>query len=380
MKMNKLRLISLGAALAMVLPFSVRAGGGGNSQSRSQPVGGVFTMDNSPDGNNVWAFGRFPDGSLSEPVVYPTDGLGSGDALGNQGSIQLTGDGRWLLVCNAGTDDISVFAVTRNGLVLSDRVESQGSRPISLAVHGRLVYVLNAGGAVGGVDGIAGFMFLHGVLVPLPGAVYGLSADNTGPAQVAITSDGQHVVVTEKATALIDVFRLRRGLATGVNLFESPAPPPFGFAAGRRNRIFVTQAAGGAGNPGASSVSSYSVTKNGGLQGISDSIPTGQTAACWIVLTGNERYAYTANTPNDSISSFSVGPDGSLDLLESQAALTGTGSGPVDMALSRNSRFLYSLNPGNGSISGFAVNPGSGALAPLSGGGVPMTANGLAAQ
>ncbi len=342
----------------------------------------VYTMDNSPAGNKVWAFGRRSDGSLIGPRLHPTGGRGTGGGLGNQGAVLLSHDGRWLFVCNPGSDEVSVFAVTARGLALTDRVSSEGRQPVSLTLHRNLLYVLNAGGGAGAADNIAGFVFAHGQLAHLSGAIYSLSAGNTGPAQIAFTSDGDHLVVTEKATGLIDTFTLGDdGLLSGGKRFTSPAPPPFGFAAGQHNRIFVTQAAGGAGNPGASSVSSYEVADDGDLVVISDSVASLQTAACWMVLTGNERFAFAANTPNDSISSYRVGGDGRLELLKSQAALTGAGSGPADMALSRDNRFFYGLTAGRGAILSFRLNAGNGELQPLSGGGaVPTTANGLAAQ
>lgn len=355
----------------------------GHGRSHRAEIGAVYTMDNSPSGNNVWAFGRRPNGTLTGPTVIPTHGLGTGDGLGNQGAVQLSRDGHWLFVCNAGSDEISLFRVTRRGLRLADKVSAEGQRPVSLALHGNLLYVLNAGGAEpGGVDSITGFLFAFGRLIPLPDASYSLSADATGPAEIAFTRDGEDLIVTEKGTDTIDVFQVGcDGLVSGSQSFASPVPTPFGFASGRRSRIYVTEANGGAANPGASSVSSYQVTDDGELEIISAGVPTGQTAACWLILSRNERFAYTANTPANSISSFLVGRDGELTLLESEAANTGDGTGPVDMSLSHDGRFLYSLNSANGSIGAFAVSPGKGTLRPLSGAGaLPLTANGLAAR
>lgn len=352
-------------------------------RGRAAVVGAVYTMDNAAGGNHVWAFGRRANGSLTAPAVVPTGGLGTGNALGNQGGVLLSRSGRWLFVCNAGSDEISVFAATPQGLTLTDKVSAEGHRPISLALHGHLLYVLNAGGADGsGKDTIAGFVFAFGQLQPLPGAVQDLSADNTAPAQIAFTRDGEALVVTEKATGLIDTFTVGDdGLIDGQRTFPSPAPPPFGFAAGRQDRLFVTEANGGAGNPGGGSVSAYEVQEDGSLAAISVSVPTLQTAACWLVLTRNERFAFTANTPSDSLSSFIVRHDGSLHLLKSEAGLTGVGSRPVDMALSVGNRFLYTLNSGNGTVGAFAVNTQNGSLHPLAGAaGLPVTANGLAAR
>jgi 6-phosphogluconolactonase len=342
--------------------------------------GAVYTMDNSVAGNNVLAFHRSADGSLTLAGAFPTGGTGTGTGLGNQSALILSRDARWLFACNAGSDEISAFAVTPGGLALSDKVKSEGRRPVSLTLRNGLLYVLNAGGAVGERDNITAFRFESGNLFHIPGSTRTLSADNTGPAQVSFTSDGDVLVVTEKTTSIIDTFTVGDdGLVNGQRTFSSPIPTPFGFAAGRNGRIFVSEA-NGSGPPNGSSVSSYEVSDDGELVAISSAVPTKQTAACWIVLTGNERFAYDSNTGSGTISGYRVAPDGTLQLLNSDGVTGITGPGPIDLAMSRDSLYLYSLNSGNGSISAFRVNA-NGSLDPLPDtSGIPAGSNGLAAQ
>jgi 6-phosphogluconolactonase len=349
------------------------------AESRAANTGSVYTMDNAVAENNVLAFHRSADGSLTLAGVFPTGGTGTGTGLGNQGGLILSRDGRWLFACNAGSNEISVFAVTPRSLALSDKVSSEGQRPISLTLRNGLLYVLNAGGLAGGTDNITAFHFQSGSLVHIPGSTRALSGDNTDPAQVSFISDGNVLVVTEKATSIIDSFTLGDdGLVTGQRTFSSPVPTPFGFAAGRTNRIFVSQANGGA--PNGSSVSSYEVSDDGELVAISSAVPTQQTAACWVVLTRNERFAYDSNTGSGTIGGYRVAPNGTLQLLNSDGVTGTTGPGPIDLALSRNSRYLYSLNSGDGTISAFRVNA-DGSLVPLQGAnGIPVSGNGLAAQ
>ncbi len=347
----------------------------------SSNTGSVYTMDNSASGNNVLVFQRGADGSLTPGGIFPTGGTGTSTGLGNQGAVVLSRDGQWLFVCNAGSDEISVFAVSRQGLQLTDKVSSEGRRPVSLALHRNLVYVLNAGGLVGDQDNITGYLFAKGRLSHLPGSTRPLSANSTDPAQVAFANNGDVLVVTEKTTSIIDTFTVGDdGLVTGHMTFISPVPTPFGFATGRDGRIFVSEANGGAVD--ASSVSSYEVSDDGEVTAISQSVPTTETAACWVVLTRNERFAYTSNTGSGIISGYRVAPDGSLELLDADGITgnTGDGSAPIDMALSRNSRFLYTLNSGTGTLSAFRVNA-DGSLETLAGvSGIPAGANGLAGQ
>lgn len=62
------------------------------------------------------------------------------------------------------------------------------------------------------------------------------------------------------------------------------------------------------------------------------------------------------------------------------AASTGTGSIPVDMALSDNSRFLYVREAGNGVVAGFRIGADGSLTAVGSASGVPAGAQGIAAR
>ena len=169
--------------------------------------GAVFTMSNAAAGNTVLAFHRLQDGSLEAAGEYPTGGLGSGASLGSQGSVTLSEDGRYLLVVNAGSDEISSFNVRGTRLTLRSRLPSGGSHPTSVAVRDHLAYVLNAGQD----SNISGFWIDPvGRLSSIPGSTRALSAAMPSAAQVAIAPRGLGVVVTEKGTSLIDTFSFRR--------------------------------------------------------------------------------------------------------------------------------------------------------------------------
>jgi 6-phosphogluconolactonase (cycloisomerase 2 family) len=358
------------AALSLALVATAKAGDGS-----------IYTMDNAATGNHVLVFHRDATGSLTGAGTVATGGTGTGAGLASQGSVLLSQDGGWVFVSNAGTGDISVLAVTPQGLALTDRVASGGHMPLSLSLRNNVLYVLNAGGLVGDKDNITAFVFTDGKLAALPGSTRALSADNTGPAQVSFSEDGDLLIVTERLTSLIDTFVLEDdGLAAGHKTFVSAGTTPFGFAMGRKNRLFVSEAAGGA--PDASSLSSYKLSEDGDLAVLSASAATKQSAACWAIVSKNGRYVYTSNTGSGSISGFQIGPHGSLQLLtaDGRTGLTGTGSKPVDMAQSDDGRFLYNLNTGNGTITAFHVNP-DGTLESLAEvGGIPTGAAGLAGR
>src|SRR5437667_6241187 len=338
-------------------------------------AGAVFTMDNATTANHVLAYNRSADGALTPAGVFDTGGRGTGAGLGNQSALVLSRDGQWLFACNAGSDEISVLGVRPNGLLLAQKISSEGKRPISLALNGNLLYVLNAGGQAADKDHVTGFMFFNGQLFHLPGSTRPLSADNTGPAQVSFSSDGRVLVVTEKNTRVIDTFTVdTRGLIDQHQQFQSIGTTPFGFA-GHADNLFVSEAS-------LATVSSYDLHDDGNLEVVSPSVPTTQAATCWVVVTRDGRFAYASNTGTGVISGYSVAPDASITLLNPTGVSgnIGTGSKPIDMALTANSRFLYVLNSGNNTLSVFRVNQ-DGSLDSLTGvSGIPSGANGLAAR
>ena len=169
-----------------------------------------------------------------------------------------------------------------------------------------------------------------------------MSGAATDPAQIGFTPDGSVLVVTEKATNKIVTFAVdRHGVPSDARAQDSAGPTPFGFAFGKRDQLFVSEAFGGAEN--ASATSSYDIDRNGVLTAISPSVGTNQTAACWVVVTPNGRFAYVTNTGSGSISGYSIDFDGMIELLDAdgRTAVTGDGSAPIDLALTDSGRFLY---------------------------------------
>ena len=338
--------------------------------------GALYVATNATTGNAIVEFPRASDGTLGAPRSFPTGGKGSGGGLGNQGGVVLTRGDQSLLVVNAGSNDVSVFAVEPDGLELRDREASGGVQPVSVTAFDGLVYVLNAGGA----GNITGFRFSEdGRLRPLRHSTRPLSSSTAGAAEVAFSPDGEVLVVTEKATNTISTYIVQdNGLVRGPKPQPSAGPTPFGFSFSRRGTLVVSEAFGGA--AGASALSSYEVEESGTLEVVSASVGTTQSAACWVVITRDARFAYATNTGSATISGYELSSDGALKLLVATGVNGNTGAGPIDMALSGNDRFLYTLNSGDGTISALRVKA-DGSLTPQAGAaGLPAGANGLAVQ
>ena len=84
------------------------------------------------------------------------------------------------------------------------------------------------------------------------------------------------------------------------------------------------------------------------------------------------------NTGSGTISSYAVQKSGKLTLAQPVAATAG--AGPIDAALSASGHHLFVLNSGSRSISSFSVATDGGLANPGSVSGLPVGANGLAAN
>jgi 6-phosphogluconolactonase len=356
--------LSLVFALAAI---SARAAGPG-------VVGAVYTMTNAESGNEVLVYNRHANGSLSFAAAFDAGGAGTGGGLGNQGGVTLSDDHRRLSVVNAGSDEISVFEVQRDGLMLTATEWSGGVQPVSVAIHNDLVYVVNAGS-----ENVYGFRLgQDGSLTDIAGSSQHLTG--SGPAQIGFSPDGRFLIVTEKASNNIDVFPVDKDGKAGPPVSNvSNGLTPFAFGFGNRNQLFVSEVGGG---DGGGAVSSYRLGDNGHLQVIDGSVPNYETAPCWLVVTNAGRYLFTTNTPDDSLSAYSIGFDGQLTLVDKDGRTgePGEGTAPLDMDLSDDGRFLYTLNIGNSSISTFRVMPDGGLKEVHVEEGVPSGVNGLAAR
>jgi 6-phosphogluconolactonase len=326
--------------------------------------GFVYVQTNDADDNEVIVFGRDADGSLERLSAYPTGGKGSGAPhLPSQGSVVLA-EGR-LYVTNAGSDDVTVFAVEGAELRPVERIASGGSVPRSVAVHGDWVYVLNAAG----VPNVAR---LGGTAIALP--------EGSDPAQVAITPDGRTLLVTDRASDSIHAFALDAdGVPQERVTHRSSGATPYGFDVTADGVLVVTEAARA--QVGKASASSYKLDGPAQLAPVSGAVGNTRSEVCWAVVSNDGRFVWVTNFGDGTISTYAIGGDGSIELREAVAATTVEGQpGIRDEALSADGQYLYALHSDTGRVFGWKVGA-EGVLAAVgSANGLPLTAAGLAAS
>ena len=362
--------LSLGVALALA-GLAVVTGSVPSAQTAhaaaADEIGYAYVNDNTSGTNTVAGFLRHADGSLTPLSGSPfaVGGAGTGTITGSQGALQLSGNGRYLLAVDAGSNQISVLQIGVFGQlspVQGSPFRSGGVKPVSLAVHDHLVYVANNGTTGGKNTNYTGFR-LHdeGSLTPLAGSTFALP-DGSGPGDILFNADGTRLVGTRVNTSLIDSFVVGHdGRLTPAprSPFSAQSVGPFGssFRPTNPDQLFVSNAHAGTNN---GTVSAYSDTQNGTLVSVANSpFADLQTAPCWVAITPSGRYLFAVNTASATISRFDIAIDGTLALLGSTPMNRGTALGPFDIRIDWTGHYAYVVDSATATVSEFLVHGGT---------------------
>lgn len=326
----------------------------------------VYTLDNDSQRNSVAVYRRRENGSLMPLIGSPFNaggrGLMGGD-IDEQGAIRSAG--KFILAVNPGSDTIAVMEKTNRGLlhVEGSPFPSGGSTPLSLAVHGDMVYVANQAAEFASpktAPNIAGFKLMkNGMLMPMEGAVVALPK-GMGPAQVEFTANGRVLVATAG-------FQAEDGDASRVYTFKvmpdgklmagegSPLKPEgatgtVGFSLSPNSDMAFVSTFKGSGVTAFSIDPSTAAIKQMGMP-----VGNDQRAACWTVLSKDGKALYVGNFVSNSISAYSVMEDGKLALLGSIPRRGASNKDTKDIALSPKGDYLYAVGSGERQISIFKV-------------------------
>ena len=333
----------------------------------------VFVQTDSTSGNHVVAYHRAADGALRPAGSYATGGLGGilggsvVDHTASQGSLTYDPWHSLLYAVNAGSNTVSVFAVRGDRLALRQVLSSGGTFPVSVAVHGDLVYVVNAlnGGS------LQGYRVFGSFLVPLPGSSRALGLNpaaspqfTSTPGQVAFTPDGAQLIVTTKANGNdIDVFGVGFGgwLSAKPVVNAEPGTVPFAITFDSYGNLVIAEA-------GTSALATFTISGHGILSQL-DSVGTGKAATCWVAPAGP--FLFASNAGSAAVSGFTSSGGGQLTLLGAAA----TDAGTVDASAAAGGRFLYVQTGGAGIVDEFSVGSG-GSLTEIGSVTVPSAAGG----
>ena len=352
---RRIRGISLLAAFAAAVAAALPAGAAAAPDAPG--VGpAVFVQTNDPAGNAIIAYRREADGSLTRADTFSTGGRGGTtvsaptDPLASQGSLVLDRQRGLLYAVNAGSDSVSVFSVDGTRLVLRQVIPSGGDFPVGVTTARNLLYVLNAGGE----GSVVGFKVAGQHLVRADGASRSLGLANgsppfflSSPAQVGLSPDAAHLIVTTKVNRAVEVFDVARsgGLSDAPNVTSDTGPVPFAFDFDAAGRLILSDASGTA--------NTFALGRDGSLSAVAADAPNGQAATCWIVQARG--FFYTTNTGSDTITGYSQDSAGQLHLLSADGVSARTDGGPIDIAATPTGRFVYELNGTGGTVGIYEV-------------------------
>ena len=376
-----------------------------NQHDPSQQISSPEDAASEPDRvNQVVAYSRASDGSLSLIAVYDTGGIGENirnsgaNPLATQDPLIVSKDKRFVFAVNPGSESISSFLVnddfslTPADLDVSTSGQSGAQNPVSLTIFEDILYVVNTGNYVDENgeelttlpedrnrvnDSIIGFRVGEdGSLTEIEGSELPGVGANAG--SIEFSDTGRDLYVTERRTSNIVHVGLNENFAPiryddggiRVNEIATITPEPFGTDLyPREGGAILLVSEGNNGTPDLAALSTYRIEENGSLTGISlssgvegDPFVTGHTFGCWVefVETPTGDFAYVSNTPDGIITSFAVGDEGGLTLLESAAGTTGVegddsqnGVGVLDAEIAYP--YLYQVVNNDGRIAQFEI-------------------------
>jgi 6-phosphogluconolactonase (cycloisomerase 2 family) len=290
-------------------------------------AGMVFVQSNDPERNSILAFNRAADGSLTPAGEFRTGGRGGSqtdnpfDPLASQESLVFDRAHKTMIAVNAGSNSVTTFRVRGGKLTDRHTVYSGGDFPSSIAVSGKTVYVLNAGGETN----VTGFRMTRRGLKRLKHSTREIGITNDAvplftdsPPQVGFSPDGKHLLVSTKSANTIEVFGVGHNgrLSAEAVSNKSVGAVPFSFVFDQGGHLLMTEA-------GKSGVTSYALEDDGTLDVITPSVESGQQVLCWIARAGD--FFYGTNPGSSTISLYTVDAQGKVTIKGKNGVIANAG-------------------------------------------------------
>jgi 6-phosphogluconolactonase (cycloisomerase 2 family) len=334
------RLALIMAVAALLVPALPSAAGSGY---------GVYVSTNPNGPNTVEAFKRnAKTGILTSVGSFDTGGFGL-TAINGAQSHAVACTQTHVFVTNAGSNDFSVFRIMNNsGLELATTVPSLGVRPVSLAINGKTLYVLNQGQPGVAPARCVGFS-IDTEEDPVELDVSAVEFEATDvPTDIFFTQNGVRLVVLQNGANAIDTFTVGAdgGLTAQQRLTNVNAP--FGGAKHPRQPFVAFAALADDASPG---VISIRATGTAIPAIVSKLTAPSAVDPCWAATTPNGKRLWTSNFEPASLSLYSVKSNGRLAAVSTYTP-TSDSPGALDIAVDPRGKFLYQLR---------ALDPAGGA-------------------
>ncbi|HWZ44043.1 MAG TPA: beta-propeller fold lactonase family protein [Candidatus Saccharimonadales bacterium] len=330
---RRIALLSLFFLVMSMLAFGAD-GGARNGKSF------IYTLSNPSGPNSVVAYEVSAEtGQLTYTGSYATGGLGQ--ATDNIIAVQqsaIAWNGHFLFVVNPGSNDLSVFSVNADGSLdlVRHGIPSGGNGPVSIAIHGNLMYVANIGDDSVIPANYTGFRIDEGRLEPIAGSTVTLNVLDH-PATVLFNDDGSLLAGSRGIAGKVDVFQVERsGLLT--RTAELPGQP--GVLGLAFNPVRKSQLMGALTFlPGAAS---YAISDSGDISVVNTITDVPSIDSCWEVISKDGSKAWVSAPMSASITLYQIDQQGALTRVSAHGT-AGLGAGAADLTFDAHERFLYVL-------------------------------------
>lgn len=270
---------------------------------------------------------------------------------------------KFLYAANSGANNVSLFTVSSTGAIteVTPRVDA-GTAPTLMVMDaaGKYLYVGNSGSndiSVFSIDSSTG------ALTPVPQAS-GQPTATIGmtPLKMELAPSGNVLYVTgQTVTGVVQAFAVNAGVFGSQPVAGSPyitGNAPYGLTINASGTYLYTA------NTTDSSISEFKINSDGSLTPLPGS-PIGETGTgpTTMLIDHSGKYMYVANQQN--LQAYSVGSDGSLNLLSTSQF--NTAAQPNTIVSDPSGKYLFvgspsaiqslSLNASNGSLTSVATYP-----------------------
>ncbi len=340
----------------------------------------VYTNNDQTTANSVSAFSVDTNGALSEITGSPFTTGGAGHGLGLYSANRIVVVNNFLYASNAGSNDVSAFSIDAGTGVLTavsgspfptNAFDDTTHSGISLAAtpDGQFLYAGSTG--FGGqitifsLDSTGALTMVGSSPIAAGGAVYGMK----------VSPDGKFLVVALFQTSQIAVFAIQSD-----GSLQAVANSPFTLSSDAATSVDINCAgdllfAGG----NSENIYAFNIASDGQLSAVTGSpFATGISSNQVVALSMDDSTLFSSNQGSNTVTAFTVNPDGSLTVPGTSA---GAGSGafyPGGLSVSEDGLFLYAADTavtgGFGGISTFTLSGSS----PVS--FASLTSTGIASQ
>ncbi len=304
--------------------------------------------------NKVNLYGADKEGKMEFINTYETKGMGTNesnvDPLKAQYSCIVSKDNKLLFVVNGGSNEVSVFRINRNDntLAFTQKIQSGGIKPVSLACSSRNLYVLNSGDGTT-MGNIATFRInTNGSLGVVNNGFKPVGRVGQTFGGIILNDKENRLVVSEIDNNTISTHVLNdRGEIVQQIANRIYGKAPYGICALEEDVILNVER-------DSKALTSYKLNDMGTITELYRAENTQATEMTKLVVSNDEEFAYTLNTNDGTLSQFIIYEDGEMNLIQSY----GTGNKFAklsDITMTKNGKCIYVLDNSNGSILSFKV-------------------------